>query len=155
GAPGHAKPANDVIPFELFDRLHFARLLIVDDGTVADNEVYGLPRPVYPRYLGFLGDVDGDGDDFLREVAARAPDGLGRLFSCCEGFTRETDLVSWMKAHDAPASASYVNWRGRTVRRVREEAALRDAIEAHAQSHASELQPLPARDVHARLRQFV
>src|SRR5262249_15986924 len=102
GAPGHAKPANDVIPFELFDRLHFARLLIVDDGTVADNEVYGLPRPVYPRYLGFLGDVDGDGDDFLREVAARAPDGLGRLFSCCEGFTRETDLVSWMKAHDAP-----------------------------------------------------
>ena len=63
-APGRLK-ADGPIPFSQFDRLHYARLLIVDDKTVGDNQVYGLPTPIYPLYLVFLGDVDGDGDAFL------------------------------------------------------------------------------------------
>ena len=58
------------------------------------------------------------------------------LFSCCEGFTPDTDLVDWMKQHRRPSIANYVNCRGRTVRQVREEAALRDAIESHLASNA-------------------
>jgi hypothetical protein len=154
-APGHLKPDNGVIPFGAFDRLHYARLLIVDDKTVDDNQVYGLPRPTYPLYLGFLGDVDGDADAFLRKLAARAPAGLRALFSCCEGFTPRTDLVSWMRAHAAPSSVSYVNWRGRTVRRIREDAALHDAIEAHVQRHGSELQRLPAAGIRAKLKDLI
>lgn len=154
-APGRLKTDNGIIPFAQFDRLHMARLLIVDDKTVGDNEVYGIPRPAYPLYLGFLGDVDGEGDAFLDELAARVPAGLQTLFSCCEGFTAQTDLVAWMKAHAAPASASYVNWRGRTVRRIREEAALHDALETYVQRHATELQHLPPIRVHAKLRELV
>jgi len=154
-AQGRFKADNGLLPFAQLDRVHFARLLIIDDKTVGDNEVYGLPRPVYPLYLGLLGDVDGDGDRFLAELAARAPAGLRALFSCCEGFGPQTDLVGWMKAHAAPSSAYYVNWCGRTVRRIREEAALYDALEAHIQDHASELQGLRPTAVHAKLRALV
>jgi hypothetical protein len=154
-APGRLKLDNGVIPFAQFDRLHVARLIIIDDKTVGDNQVYNIPRPDYPRYLGFLGDVDGDAGAFLAELAARTPAGLRALFSCCEGFAPEIDLVSWMKAHSAPSSASYVNWRGRTVRRIREEAALHDALQSHIERAASELRHMPPAGVHAKLRELV
>ena len=154
-APGRVKANNDIIPFAQFDRLHMARLLILDDKTVGDNQAYGLPRPSYPLYLGFLGDVDGEGDRFLEEVAARAPAGVRALFSCCEGFDAQTDPVAWMKAHASRSSASYVNWRGRTVRRIREGAALHDALEAYVERAAPELRRLPPLGVHARLRELV
>jgi len=154
-APGRLKSDNAVIPFAQFDRLHVARLLIIDDKTVGDTQVYNITPAKYPLYLGFLGDVDGDADAFLAELAARAPAGLRALFSCCEGFAPEIDLVSWMKAHGAPASASYVNWRGRTVRRIREEAALYDALQSHIERAATELRSMPPAGVHARLRELV
>jgi hypothetical protein len=154
-APGRLKSDNAVIPFAQFDRLHVARVLIIDDKTVGDTQVYNITPAKYPLYLGFLGDVDGDADAFLAELAARAPAGLRALFSCCEGFAPEIDLVSWMKAHGAPASASYVNWRGRTVRRIREEAALYDALQSHIERAATELRSMPPAGVHARLRELV
>src|SRR5687768_1863359 len=75
-APGRVNPRNRLIPFERFEALHVARLLILDDKTVDDGWVYGLPRRTYPLSLVFLGDVDGDRDRFLEELARRAPDGL-------------------------------------------------------------------------------
>jgi hypothetical protein len=152
-APGRLK-AGGAIPFSTFDRLHYARLLLVDDKTVDDSRVYELPIPTYPLYLVFLGDVDGDGDAFLAEAASRAAAGLEALFSCCDGFTPGVDLLAWMRAHSVPPAANYVNWRGRTVRRVREDAALRDALDAHVGAHASELNGLPSSEVHARLRKL-
>src|SRR5258705_3519225 len=154
-APGRVKPDNALIPFQRFDTLHVARLLIVDDRTVDDIRVYGIPPRTYPRYLSFLGDVDGDANAFLAEVARRAPEGLRALFSCCEGFTSGTDLVEWMRAHSVPTAAGYVNWRGRTVQQVREEAALRDAVEAHIQNHSAALKRLPAKESHATVRRLL
>jgi hypothetical protein len=154
-APGRVKPDNALIPFQQFDSLHVARLLIVDDRTVDDVRVYGIPPRTYPRYLSFLGDVDGDADTFLADVARRAPDGLRALFSCCEGFTSGTDLIEWMKAHSVPTAAGYVNWRGRTVQQVREETALRDALEGHIQNHAAALKSLSPKEIHATLQRLV
>ncbi len=154
-APGRVNANNRLIPFPRFDTLHVARWLILDDKTIDDGRVYGMPRPTYPLYLTFLGDVDGGADAFLEELAARAPVGLLALFSCCKGFTPETDLVAWMKKHTIPSAAGYVNWRGRTVRRVREEAALREALEQHVQSRARDLERVPPREIHATLRQLV
>ena len=111
--------------------------------------------PVYPRGLTFLGDVDGDADDFLVDVSARARRGLRAIFSCCEGFTAETDLLQWMRAHQVPAAAVYVNWRGRTARQVREDAALRDALERHVKRLTPEIERLTPRQVHERLRDLV
>ncbi len=154
-APGRVNPGNPLIPFEQFGNLHVARLLILDDKTLDDGSVYDLPRPTYPLYLTFLGDVDGDADRFLEELARRAPDGLRTIFACCDGFSADGDLVRWMKQHSAPAAAEFVNWRGRTVRQAREEAALHDALHQHIRSQPAAFSGAQPREVHAAFRRFV
>src|SRR5260370_18902943 len=154
-APGRVDPNNALIPFEQFDTLHFARLLIVDDKTIDDIRVYGLTPGTYPLYLTFLGDIDGDRDEFLEKLARFAPTGLRSIFSCCEGFTSGTDLVMWMKQPRISSEAELQNWPGRTVRRAREEAALHEALEGYIKSNASAFTDLPPREIHAELRRFI
>jgi hypothetical protein len=155
-SPGQLNTSNPLVPFAQFDALHFARFVILKDGTLNDTRACGGgPVPTYPLYLTFLGDIDGEVDGFLAELVARAGDGLRKIFSCCTGFSAQTDLVRWMKAHEAPPIAAYVNWRGRTVRQIQEEAALREALETHLASNASEFRGLPAREAHAKLRKFL
>src|ERR1700687_1848216 len=151
-APGRVNAANALIPFGEFDTLHFARLVILDDKTLEDVRVYDMPVRAYPLYLAFLGDLDGDPDRFLQDLAQRAPQGLRAIFSCCEGFARDADLVAWMKQHETPPAAAYVNWRGRTVRRIREEAALKKALEDYLQSHAPALTGIPPGEVLSKLQ---
>jgi hypothetical protein len=45
-----------------------------------------------------------------------ASQGEGRIFSHCEGFDPDTGLRQWRKDRGKVPAASYVNWRGRTVR---------------------------------------
>ncbi len=155
GAPGRVNPDNALIPFAQFDTLHFARFVILDDKTLEDVRVYGLPVRTYPLYLAFLGDIDGDPNAFLGNLVKRAGKGLRSIFSCCTGFTSDTDLVGWMKRHSSPVIANYVNCRGRTVRRIREEAALKKALEEYLQSHAPALTGIPPRELFSKLQQFV
>jgi hypothetical protein len=154
-AAGRVNAHNALVPFGEFDTLHVARLLIVEDMTLGDVAIYGLPTPTYPLYLAFLGDCDGDPDIFLERLATRAREGLRTIFACCEGFISDTDLLDWMRLHSVPSAAGYVNWRGRTLRHVREEAALYEALESHLQSNALALAGLPPRELYATLRQFV
>ena len=153
--PGQVDPNNALLPFDEFDMLHFARFIILDDKTTEDVRVYGLTPRSYPLYLAFLGDVDGDVNAFLGKLIKRAGKGLGSIFSCCKGFAPNTDLLTWMKQHNAPAIAVYVNWRGRTVRQIREEAALCDALESYIGHNAAAFQGLPPRELHGRLFSFV
>jgi hypothetical protein len=153
-APGRVNADNALIPFSQFDTLHFARFVILDDKTLDDVRVYGVAARAYPLYLAFLGDIDGDLNVFLEELVNRAEKGLRSIFSCCTGFTSGTDLVEWMKNHGSPAIANYVNWRGRTVVRVREEAALRKALEEYLRSHAPTLTGIPTREIFSKLQQF-
>jgi len=154
-APGAVNPNNPLVPFAEFDTLHFARFVILDDKTVGDLRIYGLPVRHHPLYLAFLADIDGEEKTFLNELVRRAPDGLRAIFSCCHGFASDTDLMAWMKLLRSPASAAYVNTRGRTVRRIREEAALQEAIESHLASQPSSFEGLPPREIHAQLKRFV
>jgi hypothetical protein len=153
-APGQVNANNALMPFGRFDALHVARFLIVDDKTLDDVRVYGLATRTYPRYLSFLGDLDGDVDVFFEEVAKEASAGLRAVFSCCGDFTSDTNLVEWMKRHNVSAAANYVNWQGRTVRRVREEAALRDALGRHMADHAKDLDGKPLTEIHQMLRKL-
>jgi hypothetical protein len=143
------------LPFAEFETLHFARFVILDDKTTEDIRVYGITPRNYPLYLAFLGDVDGDLNAFLGKLIKRAGKGLGKIFSCCQGFATDTDLFAWMKQHDAPAIAVYVNWRGRTVRQIREEAALYDALENYVERNHATLHGLRPREIHDKLQAFV
>ncbi len=154
--PGQVNANNELIPFAQFAGLHFARLLILEDGTLNDVRVYGgRPAPTYPLYLAFLGDIDGAINDFMHELVKHAGTGLRSIFSCCTGFTPGADLVNWMKRHRAPPLAAYVNWRGRTVRRIREEAALQRALVRQIETDKVTFRNLQAREAHAKLQQFI
>ena len=128
--PGMADPANAVLPFGQFERLHFARLAVLDDTTVGDIEAHGVPRPSLPVYLAFIGSCDGPASECIKDLAQRAGTGLSRIFMHCDGFDAQGDLVAWVHAHQSPLAANYINWVGRTVRQVKEESALRRALAA-------------------------
>jgi len=155
-APGRVNPANPLVPFGQFGQLHVARFVILQDPTLDDlHTAYGLPRVDYPLALAFIADFDGSADDFRADLARRAADGLRRILSCCEGFSPDGDLAQWLKDHENPAATMYQNWRGRTVRQIQEENALRLALEARLQSDSSSFAGKTPRQVHGELKQFV
>lgn len=153
--PGVVNPHNDLVPFAQFDRLHFARFVILDDQTLDDVTVYGVPRPDSTTSLAFLGDCDGPAADFLPDLVQRAGGGLRRIFSHCQGFAPGCDLVRWMKDQEQPPATAYVNWLGRTVRQIREENALRNALVVYLDRNASALAGQGPKQIRDNLRGFV
>jgi hypothetical protein len=152
---GRVDPNNALIPFAALENVHFLRLLILKDNALLDTRAYGGgPVPVYPLYLAFLGDIDGDVDAFFKQLVTRAGNGLRQIFSCCLGFDNAADLASWMRRRNTPAIAVYVNWRGRTALQIREEAALRDALEKYLADNSDTFRQLRPREVHRSLRKF-
>ena len=153
-APGRVNAANSLVPFEKLENIHFARFVILDDQTYNDLQLFGLHRD-YPLYLAFLCDFDGDLEEFFNDLVRYAGPGLRRLFSFCEDFTESTDLLQWMRDHNRTAATSYVNWRGRTVKQIHEEAKLRQAIDAYLEANDSTFASQPAELTRLQLRQFV
>lgn len=154
--PGRVNPANDLLPFAQFPQIHVARFVILEDQTVGDMQLaYAVPAPNYPLMLAFLADFDGPADAFRADLAARARIGLERIFSCCQGFTAGADIARWMKAHETPAATNYINWLGRTVGQIREEDALRLALEDHLQQRCTQFSAMSTRETHAALREFM
>jgi hypothetical protein len=155
-APGFADPNNEIVPFGRLENLHFARFVILEDQTLDDiTTAYDLPRHDYPTYLAFLGDFDGDPGRFLKKLVEQAGDGLGRIFSFCEDFRPDSDLLRWLKDHEHGPAATYVNWPGRTMRQIREEDALRNAIQAFLQENASSFNGQSPGTIHAAIEAFV
>jgi hypothetical protein len=153
--PGLVDPMNSLVPFRQMDQLHFARIVVLDDQTLDDIMVYGLPRVEYPKYLAFLGDIDGSANLFFRDLVERAGDGLRRIFSHCQGYTPDVDLLTWMKTRNVSPAANYVNWVGRTVRQVREEEELRQSLEEFIQDNSALLRSKQPRQVRETLRDFI
>lgn len=128
--PGMANPDNPLVPFGRFGALHFARFMILNDATLGDLSVFGPDAqfPDAPIYLAFQGECDGPADMLLVELANRAGDGLRRIFAFCRDFDLDGDLLQWMRRYSVKPSASYVNWIGRTVLQIHEEAELHRAL---------------------------
>jgi len=153
--PGVLNLENDLIPFEKLDRLHFARFVILDDQTTNDVTVYGLSRIDFPLYLAFLGDCDGQPDELLAEMVRLAEPGLRNIFTHCIDSVQNVEILAWLKAHNVPSSANYVNWIGRTVRQVREEEELRQKLEDYLQLNASSFSQMLPRQLCDTLKKFV
>jgi hypothetical protein len=154
-APGLLDPLNTLIPFGRFAGLHFARIVILDDQTLDDITVYGMPRANYPAYLALLGDCDGVIEGFLEDLVKQAGDGLRRIFGHCEEYAAGIDLIVWMKAHNLATAANYVNWIGRTVQQINEEEMLRQALEKFIQESAESLRGVSQRQLRETLKDFV
>ena len=126
--PGVVDPNNALLPFAQFDRLHVARFVILDDQTLGDLAQYGEALPDAPVWLVFLGDCDGQPETMLQEFIMHAGAGLEHIFAHCRDFDHGADLAAWIRAHTARPAAQYINWVGRTVQQIREEAALHAAL---------------------------
>lgn len=153
--PGWADPDNALVPFGKLDRLHLARFMILRDPTPDDIRVHGLPPADFRPALAFFADCDGPADAFLAELAQICGPGLRRIFGCCEGFNTGADLLGWLRRHRHPVAVNYVNWVGRTVRQIREEAALHDALLAWLDANAAAIADAPPRTIRDRLLAFV
>lgn len=153
--PGVVNPQNAIVPFGQFDRLHFARFLILADPTLDDIREYEVPPPTAVASLAFLGDCDGDASDFLPDLVRRAGNGLRQIFAHCQGFIPSGDLLQWMKDHSQPPAAMYVNWVGRTVQQIDEESALRNALVEYLDRHGVALAMQSPRQIWEKLIAFV
>jgi hypothetical protein len=154
-APGLADPANALVPFGQFDRLHVARFAILEAETGADVGVYGITPTAFAASLALLGDCDGPADTFLRELTDGAGPGLRRIFAHVQGFAADTDLLPWMQQHSHAPAATYVNWIGRTVAHIREDAALREALVVHLRQVEPQLRGQPSLAICKHLVEFV
>ncbi len=149
-AVGRVDANNALLPFGQFEGIHFARIVLLDDPTQNDIEIYGLPSPTFPLYLALLADVDGSAEDFLTQLLRDCPKGLRIIFACCQ-FPPGDDLAAWIQAHRVKPAANYINWRGRTVRQLREESALHATLAGYSR----ELADKPAAEIHRILREYV
>ncbi len=146
--PGLADPHNGLVPFAAFHTLHFARFVILDDQTLPDLAAYGTSFSDAPLYLAFLGDCDGPAGELLAAFAERAGSGLRQIFAHCQDFQLDADLLRWMLRHNRRPVTRYVNFLGRTVRQIRQEAGLHAALISYLRdTPAGET----AQQTHARL----
>jgi len=116
---------NSLWPFASFHKLHFARLLIVD----------GPDHPeIYGSSLIFMANVDGPVSDLLESLVRQASPGLDQVFSACQGYppkSRRTRArrLSFLRQHQIPSQAYYVNTIGRTAEQIRSEDQLHQALQ--------------------------
>src|SRR3954453_17511823 len=153
--PGLADPENPLVPFGRFERVHLSGFLILEDPTPDDLSVYGIRPQSFPPTLAFLADCDGSADTLLARLVERCEPGLRAIFSHCQGFASGGNLLNWMQRHRESPAAAYVNWVGRTVRQIREEARLCDALSANVDDNAAALATEPPQSLRQRLRDFV
>lgn len=127
GLPGAADPKNPILPFGEFDTIHFARLVVLEDHTLGDRARFPELPKKEPTYLCLMVDCDGDATALMKQIAEQCVS-LKQVFAFCADFRETDDLDRFMGAHRVKASASYVNWVGRSVVQAREEAGLRELL---------------------------
>lgn len=124
---------NSILPFSMFNRLHFARFLLLEGPD--SPETYGTT-------LIFMANVDGPVSAFLETLVQTAADGLDQIFGACKGYparskrTRATRLTC-LRKYQLPSQAFYINTVGRTADQIRQEDELHDAL----QGFLSDLDP--------------
>lgn len=155
-APGLVDPNNSLVPFGQFKTLHLARFVIVDHNTKDELEGYAVPERAWPSTLMLIGDCDGDYQTFLAELAVRAEPGLREIFSHCKDFNAYKDiLLAWMLKRNVSPAANYINWIGRTVNQIHEEATLHSELQRQLKKQLAQDYQLSLRELHQSLRNHV
>jgi hypothetical protein len=121
--------ANDsLVDFNALGGVHFARFVLVEEAI----DLRGQPlRPL----LLYMSDLDVSRERHLDDLVDSAGDGIDQLFGLCDSYpesaqrTRERRLA-YLRQHRVKEQAFYVNTVGRTRKQIREEAELRERLEA-------------------------
>jgi hypothetical protein len=109
------------LPFSQIPTLHFASVVLFDT------------RGFVPL-LVLESNFDGELDTYLDQLVRAAEPWLGRLFGCCAGFPSSLPvpvaLAEYLRGRVVRPAAFHVGNVGRTLVRIRQEAALRDDLSA-------------------------
>jgi hypothetical protein len=117
---GNGVANGSVLDFGALTGVHFARLAVVDGDEDAGS----------PAQLILLSDLDVSPAKHLGELAEQ--EGIDRVFGHCKDYPAAPtpgDRRRYLQRHVVKEAARYVNTTGRTVHQIKQEAALRDAIE--------------------------
>lgn len=110
-----------LVDFRSLDTVHFARFAV-------------LPPDSFGRqHLLFSTAYDGPRALHLAELVKRVRPGLCAVFEHCTGFPSEArtspaTFLAYLAERDVPYGAMHVGYVGRTVKDIRDEAALRDFL---------------------------
>jgi hypothetical protein len=121
-APIGEDPArNEYVPFGAVRSLHFASFAIMND------------RDSGP-WLVFENNFDGSLDTYLDDLLNHCGRGLRAIYQCCEGFAtpdgaEQDGLGAYLRAHVVWPSAAHVGNVGRSVKRIKQERALRQVLD--------------------------
>ena len=140
-----------LIDFDSLTGVHFARVVLVP------AEVDHRGRPL-PANLVYIADLDVSPRRHLTELAHFDADGVDRVFGCCEDYPHgrgEAERLAWLRSRVIREPARYVNTHGRTVRQIRQEAELRDAVNEFLDAHREELEDKEPGEVRAAVRDFL
>lgn len=117
------KLATPRLPFGQVQSLHFASLVVFHD-------------PTYGPYLVFENNFDGPPGAYLSELVERAGAGLHEVYRHCQGYPaaeslNPATLRGYLRAHVVRPGTYHVGNVNRDLARIRQERALRNAIEDH------------------------
>jgi hypothetical protein len=108
--------------------LHFARFYLLEETADAGG------RKI-PASLVFMSEVDAPLRRHLADLVSVAGKGMDQAFGHCTGYPGHAAhgraKKAWLRRHRVAASAFYVNTVGRGLEQIRQEAALREALEEH------------------------
>jgi hypothetical protein len=140
-----------VIDFGAIEDVHFSRLMMapVDTGRAGER---------LPASLILLSDFDCPVDTYLDRLVKAAGPGIDRVFAHCDGYPDEPSerrRLDYLRRHRVREAARYVNTSGRTVHQIRQEAALRDAINRYLDDAGHSWQDLDADAVSRAMRELV
>lgn len=137
---------NAVLPFARFDTLHFASMVFAHDAAL-------------PPTLIFESNVDGSVDLWLKAVITQARTGLDAVYSQCVGYPVEGDdeqVQTYLSQHVVRPAVYHVGATGRSLARIRQEAAFRAAIEDHVDRQLADgTLPSDPRRVRSSIQAFV
>jgi hypothetical protein len=125
------------IRFNALQTVHFLRWVVLD-GAVAGE----------PPLLMFESNYDGTLEQHLDDLLLRGAEGLHQIYSCCADYPQRgqaqlpgkqhAGVVDYLKAGAVGYQAFYIGRRGKSVRRIRLEGQLRDAIQSYLDSLGSD-----------------
>lgn len=143
---------NELVPFGRLEGTHFGRLLLLDQAT-------DLRGALVPPCLMLMADFDGPLDRYLGRLVEVASSGLDCLFAHCTGYPEgapgSEQRLTYLRAHLTSADAVYVNTIGRTVEQIRQEAQLREDIQAFLDRSEHEFAGQDPLAIRKAIQQFV
>jgi hypothetical protein len=143
-----ALEAAGTAPFEHLTTTHFARFVVLDPTADLDGNAIDAQ-------LVYMSDIDEPLDRHLDELLAG--DGIDRIFAHCVAWPAKGDAAraAWLRERMVHEDAVYVNTIKRTVRQVRQEAQLHDAIERFLDGAGVDWSTREPQEVRSAIQDFV